>query len=207
LNVKYVSSFQPLSGEGITLVHDFPEYPSWLYQVDRVVPRAYLVPRVVVETDRYKTLDRISAADFDPLKEVILEQPLPNVQEHPATANRSEAKIVDYGNQKVTIQASVNFAGILVLTDSFYPGWRAYVDGREAEIFRANLFFRAVALPKGDHLVEFHYSPLSFTIGLTVSLVTLCSLLVFMIKGVVFRKRVGDLSSKIDAKRKRGWRR
>jgi uncharacterized membrane protein YfhO len=86
---------------------------------------------------------------------------------------------VDYADQRVTLEASLNRSGILVLADSFYPGWRAYVNGQEKEILRANLFFRALHLSAGEHVVEFRYEPRSFTIGLTISLVTLTSLILW----------------------------
>lgn len=169
-NVKYLISLRPLSEGEITLVRHFPAYPSWLYRIDRTVPRAYVVPRVVVEKDRIQVVGRLSGKIFDPLKEVILEEPL----SVPAKNDfRGQAEIVRYKNQEVTIRASLNGSGILVLADAFYPGWRAYVDGKERKILRANFFFRGLALEAGDHLVEFRYQPLSFVIGLTISLVTL----------------------------------
>ena len=63
--------------------------------------------------------------------------------------------------------------GILVLADSFYPGWNAYVNGRQEKIYRANLFFRAVRLSAGTHTVQFRYEPRSFAIGSAVSIITL----------------------------------
>jgi hypothetical protein len=182
LNVNYVNSFQPLSGEGITLIRHYPEYPSWLYRVDRVVPRAYVVPKFIVERDPIKTLQRLSGSDFNPLNEVVLERPLLFSSDENL---KSQVRITSYTNQAVIIRSSLDGPGVLVLTDSFYPGWRVYVDGREKEILRANLFFRAVALSKEDQLVEFHYKPLSFTIGSGVSLITLCGLLLFVIKATI----------------------
>lgn len=189
LNVKYVSSFTALPEGEISLVRYFPEFPLWLYRVDHVVSRAYVVSKVIVEKDPLKILDRLSSVEFDALNEVVLERTPLGLQQNSTVASTAQAKIVDYRNQKVVIQASLNTPGILVLADSFYPGWRAYVDGREEEILRANLFFRGVALSQGDHLVEFRYKPVSFKIGLTVSLVTLCGLLFIACRGTIFRRR------------------
>jgi uncharacterized membrane protein YfhO len=86
------------------------------------------------------------------------------------------AKVVRYEHQAVTIQASLNDSGILVLADAYYPGWKAYVDGKEVSIMRANHFFRALVLSEGNHLVEFKYDPLSFKIGLIISLATIVTL-------------------------------
>lgn len=175
LNVKYLNSFQALPEGEITLIRHFPEYPSWLYRVNRTVPRAYIVPGATVERDPAKVLSRLSSPEFDPLKEVILERPLP------VAANRnfrSRAEITRYTNHHLAIQASLDSMGVLVLADSFYPGWEVSVDGEKKEILRANLFFRGVALSPGEHLVEFRYRPRSFRIGLIISMATLCGVVI-----------------------------
>jgi uncharacterized membrane protein YfhO len=58
-----------------------------------------------------------------------------------------------------------------VLSDLWCPGWQAYVDGNQAALLQADYAFRAVWVPLGDHLVTFRYLPLSFMIGLGVSIV------------------------------------
>ena len=176
LNVKYLSSFHPLPETGIALLHHFPENSSWLYGMNRVVPRVYLVSRASSEIDPVKVLARLASRGFDPREEVILERPMP----FPGGGHfDARAKILHYGSRNVKIEASLSRAGVLVLADSFYPGWRVFVDGKEQEVLRANLFFRAVALSAGEHLVEFRYQPLSFAIGLSISLLTFCGMIVW----------------------------
>ena len=188
--MKYIVSFRELP-HGIPLIRHFPEYPSWLYRLERVVPRVYIVRKIAVEKGILKNLDRLSSADFDPLHEVILEQPL----EIPQKKNfQAQARIVHYGNSRVIIEASLNGSGVLVLADSFYPGWRVYVDGNENKILRANFFFRGVPLSAGDHLVEFRYQPRSFAIGLVISLLTVS---IIVVSSIVFaalerRRSVGN---------------
>jgi hypothetical protein len=175
LNVKYLVAFQPMTAEGLTLISSFSQYFSWLYRLDRAVPRVYVVNKVYVETFTAKILRRLATDGFDPRTEVILDQ-TPSIQ--PQGALQASAKIARYENARVTIRASLDASGILVLADSFYPGWNAYVDGKREGILRANLFFRAVALPGGEHTVEFRYEPISFKIGLVISLTTIFALIV-----------------------------
>lgn len=175
LNVKYVSSFQSLpKAKGMTLLRHFPEYPSWLYKINRVVPRAYVVSKVTEEKNPLQILNKLSSKEFNPLEEVILHEAVPVDRKR---GFQGRAAIVKYANSYVAVQASLNSPGVLVLADSFYPGWRVYVDGNESKILRANFFFRGVSLPAGEHLVEFRYRPASFTIGLAISLATLCGVI------------------------------
>jgi len=190
LNVEYIIALRPLTHEGLTQVRHFPEHPSWLYRIDRITPRAYIASKVIAEGNSGKILERLSSEEFDPLNEVILERPF---SIHTNGNFHSKAEIVHYSNQSVTIRASLNSAGILVLADSFYPGWHVYVDGEEKEVLRANLFFRGVPLSPGESLVEFRYNPLSFKIGLGVSLLTLFSIII----GSIFvRSRKGSVEKK-----------
>ncbi len=170
MNVKYLNSAEDLPSGGITLERHFPEFPSWLYRLNRTVPRTYIVPKAIGEKDPVKILDRLSSAEYDPLKQVILEEPLPIV---PDENFHSQAKIVRYKNHHVTIQAALSSPGVLVLADSFYPGWKVFVDGEEREVLRANYFFRGVFLSPGDHQVVFRYEPASFYYGAVISLLTL----------------------------------
>jgi uncharacterized membrane protein YfhO len=69
----------------------------------------------------------------------------------------------------VRVRAVADRPAWLVLTDTWYPGWTARVDGREARLWRANHAFRAVRLSAGEHLVEFHYEPAWLALGLAMS--------------------------------------
>lgn len=166
LNVQYIVSFRELPGKGITLVRRFPEHPSWLYRIHRFVPRAYIVSKASAEKDSTKVVERLSSEHFNPLEEVILDEPL----SIPKRKFRAETEMIRYTNQQVIVKAVLKDSGVLVLADSYYPGWRVYVDEKEQKILRANLFFRGVSLSAGEHVVEFRYEPRSFVVGLYTSL-------------------------------------
>ena len=80
-------------------------------------------------------------------------------------------------------------AGTLVLADTFYPGWKARVDGVDAPIVRADAMFRAVGVPAGARQVVFVYAPASVRSGLMVSA---ASLLLAALLAVPRRRRVAD---------------
>lgn len=79
----------------------------------------------------------------------------------------------DENPNHVVIEVSVENDGWLILSDQWYPGWTVRIDGLEAKILRANYLFRGVKLPAGNHIVEFKYSPASFSIGGVISLIAL----------------------------------
>ena len=180
LNVKYVVAFHAVELAELSLVRQFPEHYSVLYEVDRPVPRAYIAQRALFDVDAKRTLERMASEDFDPSRDVVLDAPVA-LQSKELFYGR--ATIRAYENRRVLIEAHLNEPGILVLTDAFYPGWKVFVDGREQMIRRANYLFRGVELPSGAHKVEFIYDPLSFKAGLAISLLTVSFLIAITIAG------------------------
>ena len=73
----------------------------------------------------------------------------------------------------VSIDVDTQDNTLLYLSDTYYPGWLAYVDGAETKIYRANYAFRAVVVPKEAKRVEFYYKPNSFRWGIIISLASI----------------------------------
>lgn len=138
---------------------------------DRVVfqpplPRVRLVHRVALARDEHESLARVvEHADQAPVT-AVLEQtgPAPGLREPPAGALES-ATIVADEPERVEVVADLASPGLLVLRDTWYPGWRARVDGAPADILRVDHAFRGVVLPAGQYRVVFEYAPSSVRVG------------------------------------------
>ena len=79
------------------------------------------------------------------------------------------------------IKIKTNNNTLLVLADTYYPGWQAYLNNKEVEIERVNLLFRGIYLPKGSHEVIFKYYPDSFKFGLKITIIAVLGLSLFFI--------------------------
>jgi len=77
--------------------------------------------------------------------------------------------LLTYKPDKIELKCESEKDSYLYITDTFYPGWRAYIDGKETKILKANIAFRAVRVHKGNHIVIFKYMPLSFSIGIILT--------------------------------------
>ena len=85
-------------------------------------------------------------------------------------------------SQHVAVDAETPTPALLVLNDTNYPGWRAYLNGQPAEMLTANFLFRGVLLPAGKSTVEFKYQPWSFRIGGGISLAALAILTLLVLR-------------------------
>ena len=94
-----------------------------------------------------------------------------------------------YDPERVVIDATARRPSALVLTDLHYPGWKATVDGRPADLRRVDWLLRATPLPAGRHRVELRYEPASWRIGWIVSLLALAGLVAVVALGLRARRR------------------
>lgn len=141
-------------------------------------PRAYLVQdyQVALPNASFEIMEQRA---FQPREEVVLAADTPPVRQpeviaprggRAAPAGPGTAIVKRYEPRQVVIDVSTAQPSFLVLSDAYYPGWRAYVDGIEQPILRGNLLFRVVQVPEGTHEVVFRFEPTSVMFGLGLSL-------------------------------------
>jgi hypothetical protein len=145
-----------------------------VYENTQVYPRAYFVATVRGERDPHVVLRTVTAAGFDGRREALIEATAPPVL-RPASAAAAPATVsfTSYTPNQITLATSTAEPRFLVLSEMYFPGWRAYVDGMEAPIYRTNYLFRGVVVPQGQHTLVFAYRPRSVLVGATISLVAL----------------------------------
>jgi hypothetical protein len=137
-----------------------------IYQNLAVLPRAFIVHQASVVYDDEEALGLLEDPAFDPSAHVVLSEG----NAFQVEAQPSAVEIIDYGPEEVQLRASLGAPGYLVLTDAGYPGWEASVEGKPVPVLRADLYFRAIELEDGEHLVAFRFRPSGARIGLTMSL-------------------------------------
>lgn len=143
-----------------------------VYENLDVLPRTFLVPEAVMAADDAEARALLAASTFDPKKTVILTadggpQSADSSRQSSVGGQLTTAIIHEYLPERIRLSASG--PGYLLLTDAFYPGWTATVNGAPTTLLRANILFRAVRLPEGEHQIEFRYEPLTVTVGLWIS--------------------------------------
>ncbi len=142
------------------------------------LPRAYLVYRYLV-VDTAEALRYLRSPAFDPRRTVLLEHEPGLAVAGPDTL--VPADILELGPNRIRVRVHTRHPGILVLAENFYPLWKARLDGRPVPVIPANLAQRAVAVPAGEHTVEFYYDAVYFRWGAIGSLLTLLGALILLL--------------------------
>lgn len=178
---------------GARVVYSGPD--ARLYANEFALPRVFLVGRQRTVSGGDAALRAVSKLGFDGRRVAITEREVPGLSSVDGGRLRAEgeARLVDYEPERVVASASSTRASLLVLTDIYYPGWKAFLDGRRVPLERVNYLLRGVAVPAGEHRVELRYEPTSFRLGWMISLATALALI-----GAVlfhFRRRTKPRSS------------
>ncbi len=143
-----------------------------LYRNPGARPRAYRVARAEREPASVDAaIERLLDPAFDLAAQVMLDAlpEAPAAEPAAGAGAPGSAQLLRYEPERVRVRTRGSEPGFLVLCDAWYPGWIAELDGARVRVLRANALFRAVAVPAGEHEVEFRYEPQSFRAGLAAA--------------------------------------
>jgi hypothetical protein len=159
---------------GLEVAYDGPD--ARVYRNPRELPRAFLVDRQVVAPSADAARDMVTAAGFPARNVAVTERRIAGIPAGTAGSAAGSARISSYADERVVVHTDAGRRALLVLTDSWFPGWKASVDGRSVPIDRVDYLIRGVPVPAGSHRVEFSYQPASWRAGWIVSLLALIAI-------------------------------
>lgn len=185
LGVEALVGPEPLSSDSLDLAaRETADSDSswWAYRLRERAPRAYLAERVVYARELGEALLRAAESGYRPGRDAVL---LGDPAAGPRDLAPGAIEEISWQRQSLRARVSLPGPGLLVVADSWFPGWEATIDGRPAPILRANGIVRAVEVPAGRHEVQMSYRPATFRIGAAVSLFSTISTLLL---GLLFSR-------------------
>lgn len=151
---------------------------SWqIYENKEVLLRIALFGKYMIEQDSSKIIKTLYDPKFDFHNTLILEN-VPSKEYNIQLDSNSLVKNVSYNSNEISLTTSSSKDQLLFVSDNYYPGWKAKVDGKKVPILRANYTFRALPVKAGTHHIKMYYSPNSFWIGFWISVSSFISLIV-----------------------------
>lgn len=183
LNVKYIVSTEFLYNPRFKLVQDGT---IKVYENQGCLPRAFFAEKLIPAESEKKVLESMNHTSFDPATMVyVSKRELEKLQgkfisePESATGEAFSGSIAftDYRPNSISLKTQSNKARFLVLADNYYPGWKAYVNGKEQPVLRVDYTLRGLLLEKGTNTIVFAFKPQSFSWGAGLSMLTLVGLL------------------------------
>ena len=192
LGVKYLMFVRGVVPTGTLPVAD--SGAVMIYQDTFVRPRASLYYRSATLRNDSLVLEQMFDEN-DPHNSILFSE---GEQNPPILSDSSKlpstwepARIVTENDNTLDIIANPSHPAYLLLSDTYYPGWKCFVDGQESPIYRANFAMRAVSLSPGVHHINFVFKPYSALIGGWCSFGTTL-LLFFAAIGLYWRRRIAS---------------
>jgi Bacterial membrane protein YfhO len=147
-----------------------------VYENLRAMPRVWLVPEVIT-LKQEEVLNAIKSSNlpdgrsYEPSKIALVEE---NFDFKAKNFDlRATTKFLKLNDTHVQVKSNAQSPAFLVLSDVYYPGWQAKIDGKKTHIFQTNYVLRGVSLPVGTHVIDFEFKPLTFHLGAGISLACL----------------------------------
>ena len=170
-NVKYIISQEHLDREP-DLKDRVEKVNGLVYRIKDFLPRAWVVGEI--KKIERGTVNELTNGSFDPSKSALGRMKIGRQYDTPFSANID--KMVYKKNGEIHIEVQTEKPGMFIISESSYPGWRVYVDGREKECLWLDLLFQGVEIGSGKHNIMFKFRPKHYSLFLFISLASLALL-------------------------------
>jgi hypothetical protein len=160
----------------------------------KALPRAWIVHQARQEESPEEALKLLGSGEIDPKETALLEEKPPQMTQ-PDDPSADRASVEEYEANRIEVKTSSGAGGLLMLSEVYYPSWKAYVDGQPVPIHVADELLRSVEVPAGEHTVELRYeSSWTMVVGIAISLAAYATLIALIVAAGVqhLRKGVGD---------------
>ena len=182
--INHIISSLPLLEEKLVLVEHGDSY--YVYRNGKAAPKFYFARGIKTIRDKGEILNKLESNHFAPGIDVIVEEQL---DIWPKENESGNANVMEYFPGRIKLLVENAEPNLLVINESYHPGWKAFSGGQELKIIRANYLFMGLALRAGKHDVELRFRPPAFGLGILISSLTLGLILFIAIANIQRRKK------------------
>lgn len=157
-----------------------------IYEITDTFPRAFIVPNAIVVKSKNELIKNLENKNFDFKNNILLEKKV-NISTQNSSSYK-QVQITHYEPNRITLTTFMDNPGFLVLSEIYNPGWKAFVNGKETEIYKTDYVLRSIYLDRGIKNVTFIFDPLSYRIGKLISISSFLMILFYFIYYVKLHK-------------------
>ncbi len=152
LGVRFILSFGPLKSDKF-LLESIHEGETYLYLNTNIIPRAFLVEEVVKAGNQKESLEKMYNLKASLRNTAVVTDNI--ILDKKSLGSYESVEITSYSANKIELRSYTSVPRLLVLTDMYYPSWKAYIGGKETKIYRVDFALRGIVIPAGTHKIEF----------------------------------------------------
>jgi hypothetical protein len=180
LNVKYILAKEDMH---VPPIYKSERTGTKVYYNASYLPRAFFVDSADIKTPK-EILLSMKNGDFDPHKVVFFEKDENLKFSKPNEKNF--VKVTKFKNEYISFNVDATADNLLVISEIYYPDWKAYIDGKEVKIYKADYLLRAVLIPSGHHKLEMKFESKPFNTGKDISLAANILLSILFLLSIFF---------------------
>ncbi|MCD6177142.1 MAG: hypothetical protein J7K29_04820 [Candidatus Cloacimonetes bacterium] len=179
LNAKYVIFNQKLPIDNLEYAYYDRKLKQTVYLNKTYLPRAWFVKNTEYIEDNKAIWRELNNPEFSPAETAIVEKIVPTTY----APIESSVTPAGFGLHDLKFNIVTDTTSFLTVSEIYYPaGWKAYIDGKETEIFATNYILRGIVVPKGEHIVEMRFESNTYLLSLKLSFIGLIlTILIFLI--------------------------
>ena len=186
LNTKYIIQADPRTGQPVARLNPGAYGPCWLVKAIHYVKDG---------NEEMKALDSINVRDTA----IVQQQFASKVKFAPVADSTASIRLIENDNDKITYKSSARTNQFAVFSEIYYDkGWDVYLDGNKTDYLRVDYLLRGMAIPAGDHNIEFRFEPHSYKLGMMLT--SWFSLLIYLLliaaAAVEWKKRKPAVAAK-----------
>jgi len=197
LNNKYIFYFKPadeqqfLKDMGIkanykivweedsVIVLENPNYMPRFNFVNNVIPIKNIEEaRKILWNETNINIDKFNES-FNAKRDALVENP--DFIKNKFEVKNSNLKILSYRNNKIILKTQSPNDNFIVFSDTYYPGWKAYIDGKQTKIYKTDGILKGIYVPAGTHEIIFNFIPNNLWLGILLSVTSYASLIIIAI--------------------------
>jgi len=187
LNAKYVIFNQKIPLENLEYAFYDRKQKLTTYKNLDYLPRAWFVGNLEVISEKENIWKRLNNPEFDPAETAIVETEISDI----SIPDSSSVILQEYGLHHLKFDVKTDTTSFLTVSEVYYPaGWKAFLDGKEIEIYPTNYILRGVVIPKGEHILEMKFEPDTYKWSLQLHLIgILTSLIILLVGAFLFYRK------------------
>jgi hypothetical protein len=160
-----------------------------IYENPVALPHAWVVHNIRYQASDKDVLEDLSGHPGELRRAAFMSTYIGKSLELPSGGDEGDVRITSYEPNRISAQVHTSASGLVVMSEMFYPGWRATVNGKESRIYKVDYLLRGIVVPAGESKVGLFFSPLILWAGFSITVLTFVATVLTVFLSLRFERK------------------